>query len=145
MAKDRTNKSRFPSNYGGGWIAPAQYLTECLCVLIAKQEKRALLDQFWRNEPWTSVFRRQTPLAVKLLQEYDVNVILAALRDRRCWRIQSFGARWLLDPILKEKQREASAVAAQSTNKEMEKTSTVGKPRKKKMGGNSLLTLLKNL
>jgi hypothetical protein len=50
-----------------------------------------------------------------------------------------------LDPILKEKQREASAVAAQSTNKEMEKTSTVGKPRKKKMGGDSLLTLLKNL
>lgn len=143
MAKNRTQASGFPSNYGGGWVTPAQYITECLCVLIAKRERKELEDQFWNREPWTKVFRYQVGLANKLLKSHPPEVILAALRDRRCWKIQSFGANWLLKPLLIEKQREHDAVQAQqSQESSMTETSTVQKPRRVQKG-KSLFASLK--
>jgi len=129
MAKTRTESSRFPSKWGGGWVSPSQYITECLCVLIAKRERKELDDQFWQREPWTAIFRRQVPLAVKLLREHPPEVILSTLRDRRCWKIQSFGANWLLKPLLKQKQREYDAQVAQQSNDIKTKVSTTEKPR----------------
>ncbi len=149
MAKERTDKSRFPSRYDGGWVSNAQYLTECLCVLIAKNEKKELFDNFWQKEPWTAIFRRQVPLAVKLLQIYDADIILAAMRDRRCWKMRSFGAKWLLEPLLKEKQRQYDAKAiVQKNTTTLTDTSTTKRPRRPvstKAGKKSLFTQLKNI
>lgn len=145
MAQNRSEDSRYPSNYGGGWVTPAQYLTECLCVLIAKNEKTGLLDNFWNQEPWTTIFRRQVPLAVKLLKEYPAEVILAAMRDRRCWKMRSFGARFMLDPLLKQKDRERKAKEAQQSGTTMTKTSTVQKPQRIRRGKKSLYSKLKDL
>ena len=145
MAKQRSEKSSFPSRYDGGWVSPAQYLVECLCVLIAKCEKKNLQSNFWNNEPWKAVFRRQVPLAVKLLKEYPAKVILAAMRDRRCWKMRSFGARFMLDPLLKEKMREHKAQESQQSGEIMEKTSTVQKPQRVKRGKKSLFAILKDI
>ena len=145
MATNRTNSSRYPSRYGGGWVTHAQYLTECLCVLIAKTERKELFDQFWNQEPWKAVFRRQVPLANKLLKEHPLEVILAALRDRRCWKIRSFGANFLLKPLLTQKQREHDAQIAQQSDKELVETSTVQKPRRMSTGKKSLYSKLKGL
>jgi hypothetical protein len=142
MAKNRTKSSRFPSNYGGGWVSPSQYLTECLCVLIAKQQKLELDDQFWNHEPWTKTFRHQVGLANKLLQTYPPEVILAQLRDRRVWKVRSFGAQWLLKPILEQKKREHDAQIAQQSQDQTTKKSTVQKPRRITTG-KSLFTSLK--
>lgn len=143
MAKDRTEKSRFPSNYGGGWVSKSQYLTECLCVLIAKRERTELFDQFWNREPWKAIFRRQVPLAIKLLKKHPPEVVLAALRDRRCWKITSFGANWLLKPLLTQKQREYDVRLTKQPTTELTETSTVQKPRRNTSGKKSLLELLK--
>jgi hypothetical protein len=143
MAKNRSNASRFPSRYGGGWVSQAQYVTECLCVLIAKHERQELFDQFWNKEPWKAIFRRQVPLAIALLKKHHVEVVLATLRDRRCWKIRSFGAKWLLKPLLAQKQREydAQQIQAQQTT-ELVDTSTVQKPRRIKTGKKSLFAQL---
>ena len=145
MGKTRTDSSRFPSNYGGGWVTPAQYITECLCVLIAKAEKKQLYEQFWNHEPWKAIFRRQAPLANKLLKLHPPEVILAALRDRRCWKIRSFGANWLLKPLLAEKQREVDGQAQQQSKVELKKTSTTQKPRRMSSGKKSLFSQLKEV
>ena len=143
MATNRTEDSRFQSNYGGGWVTPAQYLTECLCVLIAKQQRKELSDKFWNNEPWTKIFRRQVGLANKMLKKHPAKVILAAMRDRRCWKVNSFGANWAFGPLLAEKQKEHDAQVAQQTNNVPEKRSTVQKPQRIKSGKKSLFSQLK--
>jgi len=145
MGKNRTDASRYPSRYDGGWVTQAQYITECLCVLIAKAEKKDLQPKFWKHEPWESIFRRQVPLAVKLLKKHPIEVILSAMRDKRCWKMRSFGANWLLGPLLAEKQRAHDAQLAQQSDKVLTKTSTVQQPRrpKKKTGKKSLFSQLK--
>jgi hypothetical protein len=142
MAKDRTDASRFPSRYEGGWVSPGQYITECLCVLIAKAERQELFDQFWNKEPWKAIFRRQVPLAITLLKKHPAEVVLATLRDRRCWKIRSFGAKWLLKPLLTQKQREYDAQAQQTTT-ELANTSTIQKPRRISTGKKSVFQQLK--
>jgi len=143
VAKDRSQASRFPSRYGGGWVSPSQYITECLCVLIAKHERTELFDRFWLQEPWKAIFRRQAPLAIKLLKKHPAEVILATLRDRRCWKIHSFGANYLLKPLLTQKQREYDAQKSQQTDTEFVNTSTVQKPRRILTGKKSLFHQLK--
>lgn len=141
MAKNRSDNSRFPSNKGGGWVSAAQYITECLCILIARQQKKQLGDQFWLNSPWDKIFKQQIPAAASLLKEYHPNVIIAALRDRRCWKIRSLRARYMLDPILKEKAAE-QAVKDAAPVVIMEKMRTVQAPRQHQ-GKKSIIALLK--
>lgn len=143
MAKNRSNRSKYPSNYGGGWVSASQYLTECLCVLIAKNEKKELSDKFWNNQPWKNIFRRQTPLATNLIKDYSPEVVLSVLRDKRCRKIRSFGANWLLGPMLEEKNKEYLAIKSQQTKEIKEKTTTTEKPRKSRNNKKSLLSYLK--
>jgi len=143
MAKDRTEDSRFQSNYGGNWVTPAQYITECLCVLIAKRERKELLNKFWNHAPWNKIFVRQVGLAGKMLKKHPAKVILAVLRDRRCWKVNSFGANWAFAPLLAEKQREYDAILAQQTGTVPTIASTVQKPQRIRSGRKSLFTQLK--
>ena len=90
MAKEYTEKSGFPSQYGAGFISPAQYLTEKLCVRIARLQKKDLPDHFWELPEWNKLFRRHIVEANKLLKNYEINVILAALKDKMVWNMTSF-------------------------------------------------------
>lgn len=90
MGKNYTEKSGFPSQYGGGYISPAQYLTEKLCVKIARLQKKDLPDHFWELPEWNKLFRRHVGEANKLLKQYNMNVILAALKDKLVWNMTSF-------------------------------------------------------
>jgi len=144
MAKSRSEYSRFPSRYGGGNVTAGQYITECLCCLIARQQKKELGDQFWQKAPWDKVFRTQIPAAMELLSRYHPNVIIASLRDRRCWKIQSLRAKWLLEPILKEKDAEYR-IQITAPQVIMEKTSTIQQPRHSVVKKKSLITLLKEV
>jgi hypothetical protein len=144
MAKSRSDVSRYPSNYGGDWVTAPQYIVECLCVLIAKQEKKGLDDRFWKHEPWNSIFRRQVPLAVSLLNEYPPEVVLATLRDRRCWKVKSLGAKWLLGPILKEKLRTYRATENME-QRTLRTTTTTDRPRQPNKNTPSLLSKLRGI
>lgn len=147
MAKQWTSNSRYKSNFGDGqelFVTPAQYLTECLCVLIARHDKVMLVPQFWKYSPWDKLFMQQIPTANSLLDEYPPEVILSALRDRRCWNIRSFRAKYILIPVLKDKMAEYEAQMKLVEESVMTKTATDQKPRKP-MGSKSILSKLKEL
>jgi hypothetical protein len=142
MAKERSEESRFPSKFGGGWISASQFITECLCILIARQQKKQLCDRFWMRPPWNKIFREQIPAAVNLLKDYDTNVIIAALRDKRCWNMRSLRAMYILKPILDEKATKQSII----DNIEpavMQKTNTIQQPVTKQTDKKSIISLLR--
>lgn len=143
MSKNRTEKSRYPSRYGGGWISPAQYIVECLCFLIARQEKKELRDKFWNDKSWNVLFRNQISAANKLLEKYPAEVILDTLRDRRCWKLRSLRANFLLGPILEEKKKIYDR--KQSNITETEKTPTNEQPRKVQKKKKTTLEKLREL
>lgn len=140
MPENRTEKSRFTSRYGGGFISEAQYITECLCFLIARQEKKQLCERFWQYAPWDHIFRNQIPAANALLAEYPASVIIAMLRDKRCWKLKSLRARSLFNHILREKMNEYT-VKENAPKALMEKTETVQASRQRK--GKSLISILR--
>lgn len=144
MARHRTNKSTFKSIYGNGFVTPAQYLTEALCFLVARQKGVNLSDRFWQEEEWAKFFRRQVALANELLEEYDIQAILKALKDRRIKnKIQSFGAKYILVPVIKEYQKTISFQKTRPIT-ETPKQHTDSKPAKR-IGKQSALSKLKDI
>lgn len=144
MAKNRTNKSTFKSIYGNGFVTPAQYLTEALCFLVARQKGIDLPDQFWNDQDWRKFFRHQVTMANKLLKDYDIQAILKALKDRRVKnKIKSLGARFMLDPIIREYQKEIDHQKSKPIQETPKKPTNI-KP-KKKTGSKSIISRLKDL
>lgn len=142
-SKKRTNKSTFRSIYGEGFVAPAQYLTEALCFLVARQRKIDLPDKFWENDDWAKFFRHQIVLANKLLKEYDINAILSALKDWRIKnKIRSFGGKHILVPVIKEYQRKIDLEQAQeeTTTPKLKTNETPRRPKGKK----SIISILED-
>lgn len=62
-------------------ITPAQYLAEFLSERKAKKDGKNLPVKFWNVPPFKGTFFQQMKLANKLLKEYDVRIILTALRE----------------------------------------------------------------
>ena len=92
MATQKTEKTPYLSNYGGGYVRPDQWITEKLCALIAKKEGGELPDKFWNFPKWQKLFRRQVQMASSLLLIYDAPAVSATLRDKRMYNVRSFGA-----------------------------------------------------
>lgn len=145
MSNKKTDKCKFKSRYGGGYLSSSQYIMEIFCENIAKQKGATLPDQFWKVEPWAKLFRQQIPAAVSLVKEYPVEVVSATLRDNKiCKKMSSLRANWLLEPVLKEKYEEWK-FKNKEVKEEMKKTSTMEKPRGGLESGKSLLEQLKEL
>lgn len=143
MSKIKTDKSRYRSRYGGGYVTDAQYITECLCFLIARQEKKQLYDRFWQDAPWSKIFREQIPAANNLLKEFHPEVILAALRHKRCRKISSLRANWLIRPILEaENKKHKNKLKEQQQAVTQTKKPTTNKPRHIKTTKKSLMSRL---
>lgn len=104
MVKERSESCCYQSNFGGGFVTAPQYLIECLCFLVARKDKIQLVNRFWTQPRWAKHFRWQVKPVNELLKIYSSEVILDALRDRRCWNIASFGNKSKLLPIIQEKQ-----------------------------------------
>lgn len=102
MAKQFTEKSRFKSKYTDGYVAGPQYLAELICEKRAAKRKVSLPWKFWQTDEWKKDFLAQLNHANKLVKEYDVHIIIQALKDRRCYKLESLGARFVLEPIIKE-------------------------------------------
>jgi len=143
MAKSWSQASKYESKYGGGYVTPAQYLIECLCVLIARQNKIQLAHKFWDDPYWANIFKVQARPIKELLAVYPHPVILETLRDSRCWKLRSFGAKWLLLPILKQKLKIFNA--QHYTEHTTLTTHRVDQPPRKPPGKHSLLKKLKDI
>jgi hypothetical protein len=145
MGQKRTDKSPCLSKYGGGYITKAQYLTECLCYLVARKNRQELCDQFWNGEAWKRFFIRQVGLANGLLKEYPYEVILDALRDKRCRRLESFGANFILKPVLNEYLGKYQMHKALTVERPTAKPSTDEPTRKPFVYNKNILQRLKEI
>jgi len=106
MTKKRTDKSQYPSRYSpGGWVSAPQYITELICEKKAQKDQKELPIKFWEIKEWRNYYRYQITLANKLLKEFAADAIIAALKDKRCWKTYSLRAP-MLHGIIKEKSDE---------------------------------------
>lgn len=105
MAKDRTEKSKYPSRYSpGGWVSAPQYITEVICEKKAQKDKKELPIKFWEIKEWRNYYRYQITLANKLIKEFGEAPIIAALKDSRCWSTYSLRSKFLRS-IIEEKKK----------------------------------------
>jgi hypothetical protein len=99
--KEYSEKYRFKSIYGSGYITDAQYLTEQLCAHVAKYTQEDLIDHFWKLPKWETFFKQQIPAANALLKKYSVECILEALRDKKMSTLYSFRAPFFIKLVEK--------------------------------------------
>lgn len=104
MSKNRTEKSKYPSRYSpDGWVSAPQYITEFVCEKKAQKENKELPIKFWEISEWRKYFRYQITIANSLLKDFPEEAIIAALKDRRCWKTYSLRSPFL-QGIIKEKE-----------------------------------------
>ncbi len=121
MGKERTAKCRFESKYATGtFVSDGQYLAELICEKIAAKNKEKLPYKFWAWPVWKNTFLLQLAHANKLLKEFDVFVIIKALKDKRAYKINSLGARFILNPILEDIKKKVETAPVQQTEEEIE-------------------------
>lgn len=106
MAKNRTEKSRYPSRYSPeGWVSASQYITELICEKKARTDKKELPIKFWEIKEWCKYYKYQITLANKLIKAHGEDVVIAALKDDRCWSTYSLRAP-RLKQVIEEKEKE---------------------------------------
>ena len=106
MAKNRTEKSRYPSRYSPeGWVSASQYITELICEKKARTDKKELPIKFWEIKEWCTYYKYQITLANKLIKSHGEDVVIAALKDDRCWSTYSLRAP-RLKQVIEEKEKE---------------------------------------
>lgn len=111
MAEKQSAACPFKSNFGGGWVTPAQYLAESMCFRIARKDKRTLPLRFWKTEAWERPFLLQLRHANGLLKLYSAEAIIRALRTPEGKKVYSLGAQWL-DPVIRVEQEKVDRQAA---------------------------------
>jgi hypothetical protein len=105
MTNTRSDKSNYPSRYSpNGWVSSYQYITELICEKKAQQDGKELPIKFWEIKEWRSFYRYQITLATSLVKEYGEEAVIAALRDRRCYKTYSLRAPFL-KPIIEEHKK----------------------------------------
>jgi hypothetical protein len=117
MAEQRSDKSPFQSQFGGGWVSASQFLAETMCDRKARLKGTALPQRFWRADVsavWEREFLTQLRHANALLKLYGIKAVVRALRTPPGKKIFSLGAKHL-DPLIREEQlkldREAALIA----------------------------------
>lgn len=96
---------KYLSKYSNGKsVAPAQYITEIICENKAKLNKEDLHYRFWLSKKWSAYYRNQITSANKLLEKYQPEAIIAALRSDMAKKIYSLRAPHLIDIIEKQQK-----------------------------------------
>jgi len=111
VPENQSDKSRYQSHYGGGYVSPAQYIAELLCERIAASKGKNLTVKFWNSNEWKKPFIVQLLAANSLLKIYKPQAIIAGLR--RSPKTYSLHAKWL-DDIFQEE--EAKLIEASTEN-----------------------------
>ena len=96
---------KYPSRYSNGKeVSAAQYITELICENKAKINKEDIGFRFWTNTKWMKFYRDQIASANKLLEKYNEQAIIKALKNIRASKIFSLRAPHLID-IIEEEQK----------------------------------------
>jgi hypothetical protein len=146
MAQNRSEASRYKSNYGGDYVSPAQFIAEVMCERLAKKEKTSLPMQFWNTPKWKRTFMMQILAANGILKLYSPKAILSALR--KAYNVYSLRAGWL-QPLIQEEQakidNEASKINDEPLTPSPAQINTTEKPRESFTNQKSKLSKLRGL
>jgi hypothetical protein len=111
MADRQDEKHPYKSRFAVGlWITPVQYLAENMVARLATRDRYQLPDRFWlKSDRWACEFKVQAVHAGKLLAEFGIEAVIAALRTTRGKQLYSLGARARLLPLVRDEQRRVDA------------------------------------
>ena len=144
MTSHRSDKSSYPSRYSpNGWVSSYQYITELICEKKAQVEGKDLPIKFWEIKEWKSFYRYQITLASSLVKKYSEEAVIAALRDRRCYKTYSLRAPFL-KPIIEEhhkKHEEQKKLAKETDSYDFDSKDNFSSNNKKR----SILSALEDL
>lgn len=136
------SSNKFISKYSNNKpVSAAQYITELICENKAKRDKTDLHYRFWVSKKWELYYRNQIATAHKLLKEFDVKAIIAALRDADAHGIYSLRAPHLRPIIDKHTQ----ILSEQNTNLTLEINRDSNKTHRKNQQPNNTLSKLKEI
>lgn len=112
MAKNRTEKSKWESSYGGGFIATSQYISEKICQRKADQERRGRLPSFfWQDDKWKNFYKQQTTFAAKMIKEFGETALLKAFRRQDVSWCYSLASAKFRAAVYEEYQKEIKSKA----------------------------------
>lgn len=134
---------KYPSKYSNGkTVSPAQYITEIICENKAKLNKEDLHYRFWLNKKWSAYYRNQIASANKLLEKYQPEAVVAALRSDMAKKIYSLRAPHLIAIIEKQQKllEAQNKILTKIPDRKMDKVF-----KTKNTNKNSILSKLKEL
>lgn len=128
MPENQSDKSRYSSRYGGGFISPAQYIAELMCERIASSKGKNLIVKFWNSPEWKKPFMVQLLAANSLLKLYKPQAIISGLR--RSPKTYTLHAKWL-DELFQEEEAKLIDFTSQESAvvEEVKDNIVVEKPR----------------
>jgi len=86
------NKKTYLSLYSPGqFVTVAQYIAEIMCEKRAASLQRNLPTNFCKFDEWKGYYFYQLKLARKLLEEYDIKIILDVIRDSKIFSLRNSG------------------------------------------------------
>lgn len=136
----------YRSRLGQHWLGAAQFLAEGMCLRLAKRDRREIGDGFWNSEAWAKEFVLQTVHASKLLKDFSLEAIIAALKTTRGQKVYSLGLRSVIVPLAKlEQERLDRAAKAREEAPVVEEAPASDSARPQIQTGNSILAKLKGL
>jgi hypothetical protein len=128
MAKERTEKSKYPSRYSlNGWVTAAQWIVEFISEKKAKQEKKELPVQFWKLPEWNKFYRSQIHTANALVKKHGELAVIAALKHKDSWWMHSLRAPGF-DAIILQERRNLLAKAPKEPTENYDSIDTTAKP-----------------
>ncbi len=107
MPKDQTEKSRYPSRYGGenNFVTGAQYIIELICEKKARLDKRTLPLKFWKHKDWANFYKRWLRQVHKLLKSFDERAIINALKSKESGMRWSLHTEYMKELVEKEQEK----------------------------------------
>jgi len=109
------------SKYSNGKeVTAVQYITELICENKARNEKKDLHFRFWTNKAWARFYRDQIATANKLVQKYNEQAIIKALKSPQAQKIYSLRAPHL--PAIIEHEQSLLASSNNILSKEYDRS-----------------------
>lgn len=144
MPTNRSDKSRFASRYGGGWVTQVQYLAEAMCGRMAAKDRQSLPMKFWGDKKWKKPFLTQMHFARKALNKFSIHAIMRAMRTDRGRQAYSLGAPFLVS-LIEQAQKELDLLARNQVEPPAEIPSTTQAPRPSFAAKPSVLNRLRGI
>jgi hypothetical protein len=103
MAKDQTDKSRYPSRYSPGqYVTSAQYIIELVCEQYARKQGKELPIHFWRLAEWKTYWGGQCRTVNQLVKKYPPQILIKIIKEKKLDNVRPQWVRALFNKAMLE-------------------------------------------